>query len=59
MSPTLTNETRRRLSPNLFRAYPRRRRSWTGILLMCWAATAAAALAAYALRLWYLSTFAG
>lgn len=58
MSPTLTNETRRRLVPNLFSFVPRRRRTWAGLLLRCWAASALAALAAYALHLWYLSTFA-
>lgn len=58
MSPTITNETRRRLISNLFCAVPRRRRSWVGLMLWCWTATAAAALAAYALRFWYLAAFA-
>ncbi|MEI6656111.1 MAG: hypothetical protein WCP45_15205 [Verrucomicrobiota bacterium] len=57
MSPTITNETRQRLIPNLFCSRPRRQRSWPGLLLLCWTGTAIAAGVSFALTTWFLHTF--
>lgn len=60
MSPTLTDETRRRLSLNLYLSKPRtnrlrRRPGWLLPLLLGWAATLAAGYASYASAIWFFS----
>lgn len=60
MSPTLSDETRRRLALNLYLSRPRRnrRRRHYGLLLpliLAWTGTAIAAIGSFALITWFLT----